>query len=110
MSFLIVGDFACLDCQSERPLAVASTPLTVIWSLLVLLTPTWKVTAVEVPLRTAVPLNSVTCAIRSISATRSANSAFSVTRSASPRVPFALWMASSRRRIRFPLVSFSAPS
>jgi hypothetical protein len=65
---------------------------------------------VAAPVRSDVPLNLELVAIRSISSTRSWNSASSVVRSVADIVPVADSTASSRRRMRMPLISSRAPS
>src|SRR5262245_43619527 len=74
------------------------------------LMPTWNATVLAEPSSSLTPLKSVECAMRSISCTRLSNSSLMVFLSAFDDEPLAAWIASSRRRTRMLLTSFSAPS
>ena len=72
--------------------------------------PTWKLTVLDEPSSSLMPLNSVERPMRLTSPMRLWNSSSSVSLSALLTEPLLDWMASSRRRVRIELTSLSAPS
>jgi hypothetical protein len=72
--------------------------------------PTWKLTELVEPSSSLMPLNSVDAPMRLTSLTRLWNSWSSVSLSWLDTEPLLDWIASSRRRVRMLLTSFSAPS
>ena len=72
--------------------------------------PTWKLTELLLPSSNLMPLNSVELPMRLTSLTRLWNSSSSVSLSWLLTEPLLDWIASSRRRVRMLLTSFSAPS
>jgi hypothetical protein len=88
------------DCSDRLVLSAADSVMPIVSMPDVVPKPTWKLTELDEPSSSLMPLNSVELPMRLISLIRLWNSSSRVSRSWLLTEPLADWIASSRRRVR----------